>query len=159
MDVFVVVWTEFCGERQGMGVEGVFATREEAEENVRHAATFDGNSEYEYEIFERVLTQGKKVASDPFAQGLDVVDAVALMKTTKAPDRQLQRKYQGTPHFAALKAAGFELHGRCQVCHSKPQTSKLTFHHVTYKTLFREDVVKDGLFVCPRCHSKLHGKG
>jgi len=101
-----------------------------------------------------------KVESSPFSQGLKASEAMELVRATRAPDTKLQAKYHKTAHFAKLKQTAIAIHGRCQVCHCQPEEmSSLTFHHVTYKNLFEEDVIRDGLLVCRRCHRRLHGKG
>jgi len=101
-----------------------------------------------------------KVESSPFSQGLKASEAMELVRATRAPSQELQRKYHKTAHFAKLKQTAIAIHGRCQVCHNVPlEMSMLTFHHVTYRNLFEEDVIRDGLLVCRRCHRRLHGKG
>lgn len=101
-----------------------------------------------------------KVESNPFQQGLPAADAIILVRATRAPDKKLQRKYHDTAHFAKLKQVAIAIHGRCQTCHRpNSEDAGLTFHHVTYRNLFEEDVIRDGLLVCRRCHRRLHGKG
>jgi len=95
------------------------------------------------------------VKSDPFQQGMEKKDVIAILETEKSPPKNLQTKYHKTEHFQRLKSEAIALHGKCQLC---PKNKSLTFHHTTYKTLFCENMVTDGVVVCPRCHSKLHGK-
>lgn len=111
-------------------------------------------------IVEQINAWNCKVESSPFKQGLETADAVELARCKRAPSKELQRKYHNTPHFQKLKQVAIQIHQRCQVCHRVPENmSTLTFHHVTYATLFEEDVIRDGLLVCRRCHRKLHGRG
>lgn len=42
----------------------------------------------------------------------------------------------------------------CVVCKSK---SKLQVHHITYKSLYGEDVLNDLMTVCNKCHERIHG--
>lgn len=107
-------------------------------------------------IADQINAWNCKVESNPFKQGLSIGDAHALAKAKTAPSRELQRKYQKTEHFQRLKDTVIAIHGKCQLCPSK---KSLTFHHVHYRTLFEEDVIRDGVLVCSRCHRKLHGKG
>jgi hypothetical protein len=100
-----------------------------------------------------------RVVTSPFCQGLKKVDAIALLMATRAPEGRLQRLYHKTAHFQALKAVAYELYGGCAICGRDDDQAGLTFHHTSYRNLFNEDVAKDGLLVCRKCHRKLHGKG
>ena len=102
-----------------------------------------------------VITEIRSLDDIP---GLTIEELKELLECKRAPDRKLQAKYHKTAHFQRVKDVAKELHNGCQLCNSS-KLEGLTFHHTTYETLFRENIVTDGILVCQRCHRKLHGKG
>jgi DNA-binding transcriptional MerR regulator len=91
-------------------------------------------------------------------KGISIAELKELLECKRAPDKKLQAKYHKTDHFKLVKQKAIELHGGCELCNSNTLEG-LTFHHTTYTTLFRENIILDGVLVCRRCHRKLHGKG
>ena len=100
----------------------------------------------------------KFLKSDPYAQGLDRDLAIHLVTATRAPTKQAQARYCHTPHFRALREAAVEVYGTCVLCGRTPESTTLTIHHRNYRHLFEEDIQKDVVLICQRCHRKYHGK-
>ena len=102
-----------------------------------------------------------RVVSDPYVQGLSRKDAIALVTSVRAPDKNLQARYHRTPHFRALKANAVTLYSTCVICGKKGVSAKLTVHHrpCGYRHLFEENLVTDVVLVCARDHARLRWKG
>ena len=94
-----------------------------------------------------------KAKTDPFACGLNKHTVLRLL-AGKFAKRDLSRYYK-TNHFMHLKADVIETYDSCVMCGSQYR-KRLTAHHRTYKTLFRENVLKDVSCICQACHGKHH---
>ncbi len=92
-------------------------------------------------------------ACDPFAQGLP--RPVVLRLLAGRFEREDLTAYYRTPWFRRLREGVIETYGGCCLCGCRFR-KRLTAHHRTYKTLFREDVLKDTSCICKGCHGKHH---
>ena len=45
---------------------------------------------------------------------------------------------------------------KCQLCGSPKGDSILQVHHITYRTLYHEDIYKDLITLCIPCHKNIH---
>ena len=96
-----------------------------------------------------------RIESDPYSQGLDRQVAVRLVCCTKAPDTKDRQKYERTPHFQAMRDELIARYSTCVLC-GKPGTVP---HHRRYgNALFQEDLHRDVILLCVRCHRRHHRK-
>ena len=97
----------------------------------------------------------KEGRTDPFTCGLPKDVAMRLLSGRFG--RQDLDPYYGTDHFRLLKAHVIDSYGSCVLCGCRDQ-NRLTAHHRHYRSLFREDVLKDVSCICRACHRRHHKK-
>ena len=86
---------------------------------------------------------------------LTTKEVVAVLTLGRAPERKLQQKYQRTEHWKKLTELCIETYRTCVLCGHNQQ---LVVHHRHYRSLFREDPLRDVALLCQRCHGK-HPRG
>ena len=113
------------------------------------------------QIIQEIDPKKLQVVSDPYDQGLDRKDAIALVSATRAPEKKLQAKYHRTLHFKVLKANAAILYKSCVICGKKGVGARLTVHHRPdgYRHLFEENLVTDVVLICGRDHSRIRWRG
>jgi hypothetical protein len=96
---------------------------------------------------------GLRVEVDPVDSGLcgDVV--LRLLSCGNRPDRRDREKYEKTDHFARVREGVEGMYGTCVLCN---RSKNLVVHHRHYRSLFREDLVRDVVLLCQRCHGRYH---
>lgn len=64
--------------------------------------------------------------------------------------------YLKSPEWAVKRKIVLSVLGEtCKLCGKKATT----IHHNTYRTLYKENLLKDLTVLCPDCHAWYHGKG
>ena len=67
---------------------------------------------------------------------------------------EFYRRYIRSPEWEKRKAVRMEIDGyRCVMC---GDTKALQVHHVSYRNLGHEDILRDLCTVCNSCHRKIH---
>lgn len=97
-----------------------------------------------------------RVTSDPHSQDLRGNETLVLMTCKRAPDKALQQRYRRTRHFKDLTEACVELYETCALCGRNDEQAGLAPHHRRYTTLFHEDLTRDVVLLCRRCHARHH---
>lgn len=67
---------------------------------------------------------------------------------------EFYKRYIRSPAWEKRKAVRMEIDGyRCVMC---GETTALQVHHVSYRNLGHEDILRDLCTVCDACHVKIH---
>lgn len=84
-------------------------------------------------------------------------EALEILLSKRAPNKKIQAKYHRTEHFRRLTDTCSKTYKTCVMCgFNGSVNNKLVVHHRHYRTLFREDPLRDVTLLCSRCHSKHH---
>jgi len=98
-------------------------------------------------------------ACDPFDQGLPRPVVLRLLAGPGRFTRADLKLYVRTPHWEAMRAEAFAMHGHaCMLCSSP---IGLQVHHrgrEAYRHLFREIVSRHLTVLCSTCHRRHHRK-
>ena len=89
------------------------------------------------------------VCVDPFGRGLPQ-DVVLRLLAGRFHKGDLTAYYR-TEHFRRLREKVLDMFGSCVMCGCRHR-KRLTVHYRHYKSLFREDVLRDVSCICRGCH-------
>ena len=85
--------------------------------------------------------------------GLSKDVVLRLLTCDNKPDAKDRVKYEKTKHFLRLRERVEEVYGTCVLWEG---SKNLVTHHRNYRNLFREDIFKDVVLLCQRCHGRYH---
>ena len=94
-----------------------------------------------------------RIEISPYRSGLDKEVINRLLTCNNKPEVRDRQKYEKTKHFLRLKTRVEEVYQTCVLCEG---SKNLVTHHRNYRNLFREDVYRDVVLMCQRCHGRYH---
>ena len=105
--------------------------------NIRHNAITD------YELKENKKKNKPKILNPELIKGFHINDL---------PDKEYAA-YLNSTEWKKIREEAIELYQSCVLCASR---NSLEVHHRTYANFKNENITRDLIVICSRCHAKYH---